>query len=197
MKPNRNIRDICRLPALYPTTFRWNSFPRRTVFITCCFISHYVQMKLDFSIHLFVSEFSLYPTTFRWNWQRGQRLCGALCLYIPLRSDETSTRQKTRWPPFNFISHYVQMKPVMTSVTFAALPPLYPTTFRWNFHDDTVAAAQIMLYIPLRSDETPLSKWMSRCIPHFISHYVQMKQFAEANHITTGQSLYPTTFRWN
>ena len=77
---------------LYPTTFRWNLYSQmRFLSPKILFISHYVQMK---PIRIEVPEVdipNLYPTTFRWNnVLLPCRVCG-LRIYIPLRSDETTS----------------------------------------------------------------------------------------------------------
>ena len=118
---------------LYPTTFRWNleSADRGK-----SAVGIYIPLRSDETIiwHRQKEDYyHLYPTTFRWNWSIHQRhlwrpriyiplrsdetwRAASTCsagndIYIPLRSDETGFQRSDLNLVFQFISHYVQMKP--------------------------------------------------------------------------------------
>ena len=74
---------------------------------------------------------------------------------------------------------------------------LYPTTFRWNYWYQENMMVLLILYIPLRSDETWRSRLLHATWFPFISHYVQMKRTARTSKESRLTTLYPTTFRWN
>ena len=141
--------------------------------------------------------FTLYPTTFRWNSLLG--LVGANWghLYIPLRSDEMTTRCGLTTISWAFISHYVQMKSGISLQLPAPGPALYPTTFRWNVAKRIAGVLGFDLYIPLRSDEMLQREIVAGPDEIFISHYVQMKWSRARWRRSTTWTLYPTTFRWN
>ena len=75
-------------------------------------------------------------------------------LYIPLRSDKTSTILWTAGRRRNFISHYVQIKLGL-------------------YHRRRGCGEG--LYIPLRSDKTHFPVLLFQRVTIFISHYVQIK----------------------
>ena len=120
-------------------------------------------------------------------------------LYIPHGSDETHIRiLKTVYLVESFISHTVQMKPVIGHQTTKEFIALYPTRFRWNI----VIVFQILQRLPDFISHTVQMKqgveflqWdIHRC---FISHTVQMKRGSCYINSRSAYSLYPTRFRWN
>ena len=77
---------------------------------------------------------------------------------------------------YDFISHYVQMKPDW---------PAGGEGWRMNF---------ISHYVQMKLPNLP-EVLLSPLF--FISHYVQMKRGSGNNYTVTLSPLYPTTFRWN
>ena len=204
--------------SLYPTTFRWNSFPEEGARTPTRL---YIPLRSDETpscgSDLFAQS-SLYPTTFRWNSVNRKLVRPRVILYIPLRSDETISRYMAtfrlstlypttfRWNvrimPYSSraIRLYIPLRSDETEGAAggaASDSSLYPTTFRWNQAGRQEFRRIFVLYIPLRSDETDSSPDFHRLGLDFISHYVQMKRRSSNSPFDFWDSLYPTTFRWN
>jgi len=139
------------------------------------FISHMVQMKGCDTRDFMSSVQPLYPTWFRW---KPNRFNITLCftkLYIPHGSDESFHRFFPSCNRDTFISHMVQMKGILLSMTATQASALYPTWFRWKAVQCCLCIAGCSLYIPHGSDESLTGSISRFASQNFISHMVQMK----------------------
>ena len=96
------------------------------------FISHMVQMKLPIKRWFWKQSFSLYPTWFRWNRRWEKMTEKAMIALYPtwFRWNDKDGNELKMY--YSFISHMVQMKPILKQARSLTLLPLYPTWFRWN-----------------------------------------------------------------
>ena len=197
MKVKRLSLNKVRIPALYPTWFRWKMcffnfscyFFRLYIphgsdesvhaLMTLCrwahFISHMVQMKVKKSLFIFSLFYSFISHMVQMK-AGGNFLDNSSCsLYIPHGSDERSRVPSKRFFLKCFISHMVQMKGLVSLPSSFWLITLYPTWFRWKRLYKTTVCWIAFLYIPHGSDESEELRVVAELTVAFISHMVQMK----------------------
>ena len=201
MKREGNYSTLSLQDPLYPTTFRWN---RHELKFFGSFDTLYIPLRSDETrkstswqtqkIYLYIplrsDETSRTPETrpapsslyipLRSDETADAKGChaGKCFLYIPLRSDETVSVKKQQYVEVNFISHYVQMKPVNCSWSSSEMDANFISHYVQMKHAATSRESLwpnvfISHYVQMKHDRIDFDGPTGF---FFISHYVQMKR---------------------